>query len=142
LKTKRHKILTNIYDYYKYKKLKLEGKEVFLENEGEICSPLRNKYAILIWGPDPIQEPHFHVIDTETLGNTINWSYSMITGKSIEKHGSNINPLSNQIISTINRMLNYDPVYKGSRDNHLIMIWNSLNKKQFKKKTISRLVCN
>lgn len=109
---------------------KYSGKEVFL-SELEIVSYTKNRYAIAVWEPDADQsEPHFHIIDTETLGNKVNAAYSMITGKFI-KHGSVIEPVSNNILGIIPRMLKFKRS-DYSRWQNLIFEWNVGNKSGIK----------
>lgn len=117
---------TKIFDDYKYpsKYKHCEGKEIYL-SEMNFCSYQRNKYAIIVWGPDCYTDiPHIHIIDIKTFGNVINTAYSIIDGKPIIKHGSIINDkLPNKILPTINRMIQY-----SNRQDMIITMWNCFNK--------------
>lgn len=129
-KKTRHRIILE-EDEWRYRSKGYEGKEIF-ESEMTYHSPTKNKYAIVTFAPDCyISEPHFHVIDTGTVGNKVNAAYSMITGKFI-KHGSVIKPLNSNVIGLMKRMLSYR--YENETRWQVIMYyWNTFNKN---KKTV------
>lgn len=121
------------YNHIIKNKKRYIGKEMLLSEQGYCSDCKNNKYTVIIWGPDSKKdEPHIHIVDTETYGNKINAAYSLITGKPVEKHGSVISNVTNNILSIIYRML--------LRNNwkFIITMWNSENNSSYKIKKLPR----